>query len=53
MAGVDYSLGRRVLLNGDVRFLWANAGLGRDFVQFGDGIDLSGVQFSAGLQFRI
>ncbi len=53
MAGADYSLGSRVFLNGDLRYVWAKAGLHRDFVDFTDGIDLSGVQFSLGLHVRI
>lgn len=53
MAGVDYSLGSRVFVNGDIRYLWANGELGRDFAAFDDGIDLSGVQFSVGLHVRI
>jgi len=53
MAGADYSLGSRVFVNGDVRYLWANGELGPDFLGFPDGIDLSGVQFSLGLHVRI
>ena len=53
MAGADYSLGSRVFLNADVRYLWANARLHQDFAQFTDGLDLSGVQFSVGLHVRI
>lgn len=53
MAGADYSLGARVFVNGDLRYLWATGGLHRDFAQFTDGIDLSGVQFSVGLHVRI
>lgn len=53
MAGADYSLGSRIFLNADVRYLWANAELQQDFVSFTDGMDLSGVQFSVGLHVRI
>lgn len=53
MAGADYSLGPRVFVNADVRYLWANAELRRDFLGWDDGIDLSGVQFSVGLHVRI
>ncbi len=52
MAGADYSLGTRVLLNGDVRYHFAKGKLGGDFVGFTDGINLSGVQFTAGLKVR-
>ncbi len=53
MAGADYSLGTRVFVNADVRYLWAKAGLHQDFADFTDGIDLSGVQFSMGLHVRL
>jgi hypothetical protein len=53
MVGADYSLGTRVVVNVDARYLWANAGLHQDFADFTDGIDLSGVQFSLGLHVRI
>jgi opacity protein-like surface antigen len=53
MAGADYSLGKRIFVNADVRYLWANAKLGNDFLGWDDGIDLSGVQFSMGLHVRI
>ncbi|MBI4420734.1 MAG: hypothetical protein HY560_07905 [Gemmatimonadetes bacterium] len=54
MAGADYSLGSRVFVNADVRYLWANADLQPpDFDGWTDGIDLSGVQFSVGLHVRI
>ena len=52
MAGADYSLGKRVFVNADVRYLWANGELRRDF-SFDDGMDLSGMQFSVGLHVRI
>lgn len=53
MVGADYSLGTRVVMNADARYLWAKAGLHQDFADFTDGIDLSGVQFSVGLHVRI
>ena len=53
MAGADYSLGKRVFVNADVRYLWANAKMQGNFGQYTDGIDLSGVQFSVGLHVRI
>jgi outer membrane protein W len=53
MTGADYSLGKRVLVNADVRYLWANATMQGNFEDYTDGIDLSGVQFSVGLHVRI
>lgn len=53
MAGVDYTVMPRVGLNADVRYLRGNGNLRRDFIEFTDGIDLSGFQFSLGLQFRL
>ncbi len=53
MAGVDFSLSPRVLLNGDVRYTFSSGDLGRDFVSFSDGIDLSGLQLSIGVHFRL
>ena len=53
MAGLDYSLGTRVFVNADARYLLAKGTLHRDFVQFTDGIDLSGAQFSLGLHVRL
>ena len=50
--GADYSLGTRVILNADIRYQWANADLDQDFVSFTDGIDLNGLQMSAGVRFR-
>lgn len=52
-AGVDYTVVPRVGVNADARYLRANGNLRRDFVDFRDGIDLSGFQFSLGLQFRL
>jgi outer membrane protein W len=53
MAGADYSLGPHVVLNGDVRYHFGSADLKRDFTSFSDGIDLSGLQVSAGVHFRL
>jgi opacity protein-like surface antigen len=53
MAGLDYSLGPRVVLNGDVRYHFASADMNRDFTSFSDGIDLSGLQLSLGVHFRL
>ena len=53
MAGIDYSLGTRVFVNADARYLLAKGTLHQNFVQFTDGIDLSGAQFSLGLHVRI
>lgn len=53
MAGADYSLGKRLLVNTDVRYLWANAKMRGSYADYTDGIDLSGVQFSMGLHVRI
>lgn len=52
MAGADYSLGTRVLLNGEVRYHLAKGELGGKFQGFTDGIELSGVQFTAGFKVR-
>lgn len=53
MAGIDYSLGTRVFVNADARYLLAKGTLHQNFVQFTDGIDLSGAQFSLGLHVRL
>lgn len=50
-AGVDVSLGRRVALNLDARYMYAKASVGDDFSGF-DRIDLSGLSTTAGLTFR-
>lgn len=52
LAGVDYGLSRRVLLNADARYHFANGDVGGDFQGFRDGISLSGLQLTAGLKFR-
>ena len=53
MAGVDYSLSPHVVLNLDGRYQFATADLQRDFTDFNDGIDLSGLQLSFGVHFRL
>lgn len=52
LAGVDVSVGPRVALTGDARYLFAKAPLGRDFSGF-DRIDLSGVSATLGLTYRM
>jgi hypothetical protein len=52
LAGVDYSLTPRLALNGEARYTWAKARhLDRDFSGF-NGIDLSGVGITFGLNVR-
>lgn len=53
MAGLSYSLGSRVFLSGDLRYHLAKGELTGDFLEWTDGIDLSGFQFSTGIHFRI
>lgn len=53
LAGADYSLGTRVVVNADARYVRAKASLSQDFAKLADGIDLSGVQVSLGLHVRI
>lgn len=50
-AGLDYSIGPRVALTGDVRYTYAKAGVGQDFSGF-DRIDLSGLATTVGITFR-
>jgi hypothetical protein len=50
-AGLDYSLGPRWLVNGEARYSWASANMGRDFVGFDD-IDLTGFRASVGVSVR-
>ena len=47
-AGVDVKLRRRLFLEAEARYLWANGPTGRDFIGF-DRIDLSGVNVTAGI----
>jgi hypothetical protein len=53
MAGIDYSLGKRLFASAEARLFWANAELRQDFVDFDDGLDLSGIHFALGLHYRI
>jgi hypothetical protein len=53
MAGLDFSISPRVVLNTDARYHWASADLNQDFIDFTDGIDLSGIQLSLGFLFRL
>ena len=50
-AGIDYSLGARVALNLDARYMYAKATVGEDFRGF-DRIDLSGLSTTAGITLR-
>lgn len=52
LAGMDLSLGRFLLLNGELRYTWAKGPVGRDYVGF-HRIDLSGVSALAGFSLRI
>lgn len=52
-AGLEFSIQPRVLLATDVRYQWASADLREDFIGFSDGIDLSGLQVSVGVHFRL
>lgn len=49
--GLDFTVAPRVLVNLEGRYLWANAEMDRDFVDF-DSIDLAGFQLTAGLGLR-
>ena len=48
-AGVDVRLSRRLLLTTEVRYLWANATMSQDFVDF-EPIDLAGLRIAGGIQ---
>jgi outer membrane protein W len=50
-AGVDYAVGPRWLLTGQVRYTWARSHLGSDYVG-PNRIDLSGLSVTAGLGLR-
>ena len=52
MAGLDVSLTPVIALRAESRYVWAKAPLSRDFSGF-DRIDLSGVQATLGLTFRL
>ena len=47
--GIDIRLSRRLLLTTEVRYRWADATMGQDFVGF-DPIDLTGVRAGVGVQ---
>ena len=47
--GIDIKLSRRLLLTMEVRYRWADATMGQDFVGF-DPVDLTGVRVSAGVR---
>lgn len=50
--GLDFSLGPRWLVNGEARYSWASAEMGRDFVGF-DKIDLTGFKAMLGFSVRL
>jgi hypothetical protein len=52
VAGFDYSLGTRVMLNTEARYTFGSGELGRDFSASFEPIDLSGFQLTMGLKFR-
>lgn len=51
LAGLDYTLTPRVVLNGEARYQYAKGDMGPDFLGF-DQLDLSGMQATVGLRFR-
>ena len=52
VAGFDYSLGTRVMLNTEARYTFGSGDLGRDFDPSFEPLDLSGFQLTMGLKFR-
>jgi hypothetical protein len=50
-AGMELSLGKHLIATGEARYLWSEAEMGRDFVDFDD-IDLSAAQIALGLALR-
>lgn len=52
VAGFDYSLGTRVMLNTEARYTIGSGELGRDFDPSFEALDLSGLQLTMGLKFR-
>ena len=52
LAGMDFSLGRFFLLNGEVRYTWARGPMNRDYIGYNK-IDLSGLSATAGFSFRL
>jgi len=51
-AGADYTLHPHVVLNTDVRYQFGSGDLDREFIDFSDGLDLTGFQLSMGVRFR-
>jgi hypothetical protein len=51
LAGIDYSVGPRVALTLETKYLWSRATLSNDFSGF-DALDLSGLATTVGLTFR-
>jgi hypothetical protein len=51
LAGVEFSLGRVVMLTGEARYTWARGPVGPDFVGF-NRIDLSGISVTTGFSIR-
>jgi hypothetical protein len=52
MAGIEYALTPWMALTTEARFQYGNGEPGPDYIGF-DGIDLTGLQFTAGLSFRM
>ena len=48
--GVDVKLTQRFYVSGEVRYVWAQTDLSRDFIDF-DEIDLTGLRMTGGIQF--
>lgn len=48
--GIDVGVARRVSVTIEIRYRWANASMGGDYVDF-DPIDLTGVRLTGGVQF--
>jgi hypothetical protein len=53
LGGVDLTLTPRVAVTADARYTWAKAALSRDFRNFNDKIDLSGVTATLGFTIRL
>lgn len=49
--GADVSLGTHVVMTAELRYTWARAGLGADYVGF-ERLDLSGLAATGGLSYR-
>ena len=52
LAGLDFSINKRVFLTGEGRYLWADAGVNERFFEGFDDVDLSGFQFTVGISAR-